>query len=106
MEVDKDFKHMIDIDNKTHWNNKHIEDMTKKLNSYCFDDKQMERSLQQLCKYCFYVNTGRIAGQAFTKSNCSYCEKEMMFPTTDRDKYCPECAKKIMACKHCGARMD
>ena len=37
---------------------------------------------------------------------CTNCGKKMIFPTTDTDAYCIECAKELGVCSHCGSEMD
>jgi hypothetical protein len=90
----------------TYFNAKSIQHLRQKIADFDSDYKIYERKSKQLCKHCFYVNTGRFAGQAFTNRNCGACEKTMTFSTTDTDKFCQECAKELSICKHCGAMMD
>jgi hypothetical protein len=91
---------------ETYFNSKNIQHMREKLTAFDNDLKSEERKSKQLCKHCFYVKTGRIAGQAFTNHNCGLCDKLMTFPTTDTDDFCLECAEEISVCKHCGAKID
>jgi hypothetical protein len=90
----------------THFNMKNIQHMRNKLAAFDTDPKLEERKSKQLCKHCFFVNNNRIAGQSFTNHNCGLCRKVMTFSTTDTDKFCLECAKKLSVCKHCGAKID
>jgi Primosomal protein N'' (replication factor Y) - superfamily II helicase len=91
---------------RTFFNNKNVDHLLKKIDLYKNDPDQEKRATQQICKHCFYINNGRIAGQAFTTSCCDFCDGKMTFPTTDTDKFCPECAEQLSVCKHCGAKMD
>jgi hypothetical protein len=97
------YKH---ADSRTYLNTSHINEMNGKLTKYHTDLKWQDRINKHLCKHCFYINNDRLAGQAFTQSNCQLCNKEMLFPTTNTDYYCDECAIELNICKHCGARMD
>jgi predicted RNA-binding Zn-ribbon protein involved in translation (DUF1610 family) len=69
------------------------------------DKDQKERHEAQECPLCFYVSS-RIGGAAMTTSNCAGCNKEMDFGSTYVDLLCPECAKALGLCKHCGADLD
>lgn len=80
--------------------------MAEKVAKYSKDPSEKERLEKNLCKYCMYSKFDSWAGQAFTNENCKECGKEMTFGTTDTDKYCDECAKKLNVCKHCGQIMD
>lgn len=80
---------------------KQIIEYTDKLTN---DPKKNERLEKQECQYCFYSMRG--GGQAFTASKCEECEKEMLFSSTNMDKYCLECAKKNDICKHCGGDIN
>lgn len=88
------------------WNNKRVEKMKKKISLFELDEDAVSRKKNCECKYCTYINSDRIAGQAFTHAICKTCGKEMIFPSTDTDLYCVECAKKMNICKHCGSEMD
>lgn len=91
---------------KLYWNNNLVNKMKNKIKNYDEDSKIIKRKEKCECKYCTYINNDRIAGQAFTSSNCKGCNKKLDFPSTDTDEYCLDCAKKINVCKHCGSEMD
>lgn len=88
------------------FNDKHVAKIKRKIFEYNEDGAKKIRRNLHICKYCYYINTGRIAGQAFSSATCKECGKEMIFPTTDTNEYCPECAKKLNVCEHCGSEMD
>jgi len=94
-----------DAQRKTHWNNEHARFQAAHLVQYFADLESESRMKAWRCKFCFYLARG-IAGQAFTKSACTACGVEMLFPTTSTDNLCEKCAKKMKLCKHCGAHMD
>jgi len=91
---------------ETHFNNQSVKKLNLKLQNYNYDMNIFKRQENQICKYCSYVNNDRMAFQAFTNTNCSICDKEIIFATSNIDKVCPECAKENNICKHCGAEMD
>ena len=41
-----------------------------------------------------------------TTKPCANCGQEMLFPSSDTDVLCGECAGKLNVCKHCGQEMD
>lgn len=63
-----------------------------------------ERWKNSLCQVCFYSES-RIAGQAFTHHNCEICDEAMLFPSTDVNALCRECAKLNVLCVHCGCSL-
>lgn len=69
------------------------------------DPDKKKRLEKQECKVCFY-QTSRIAGQSFTSTECSICDKEITHGNTDVDRLCQECAKAANLCKHCGADIE
>lgn len=81
---------------------KNIKNFAEKLTND--PDKEIREKLS-LCKICYY-REGVLAGQAFTHRNCSFCEKEEVYPTTNTDSLCHPCAKKNNCCKHCSADLD
>lgn len=89
-----------------YFNMKQVNKMRAKIRCFDQDLEKDERLNRCLCKTCYYINTDRWAGQAFTHSICEFCRTEMVFPTTDTDSYCSECAKRNELCKHCGATLD
>jgi hypothetical protein len=97
---------MTDSEVKTYYNNQHVAKMREKLRQYDTDEENPHRLALQLCKYCQYIMTGRIAGQAITPYNCRECGKNLIAPTTLTDKYCEDCAQKQNLCRQCGATMD
>ena len=68
------------------------------------DPKRNWRSEIQECKLCAY--SSQFGGQAITMSHCLECGREMIFPSTNVDVYCIDCARKLNKCKHCGNQMD
>lgn len=95
-----------DSTNKTMFAVKDMIKLKDKLYKAMHDDDREARLKLQLCPQCFYIHTARLAGQAFTTTNCGNCNKEMTFPTTACDRLCPECADERNLCKRCGAKVD
>lgn len=84
-----------------------VEERRAAIKAYDEDKSRKYRLEECLCKYCYYIMRGHtFAGQVITHADCRECGKEMVFPTTMIDVLCPECAKKLNLCKHCGATMD
>lgn len=69
------------------------------------DPERDRRHDEQLCQLCFY-GPPKMAGQAFTTTNCGACEIEMRFSNTAVDRLCTECANKRACCRECGAHID
>lgn len=70
------------------------------------DPKRKERLEKPECICCFYIRTPRIGGAAMTTQPCGKCEQNMMFGSTSTDMLCPDCAKKLKLCRHCGADLN
>ena len=68
------------------------------------DPNKVERVKEQECQWCYY--NPRMAGQGMTQGKCFECGKDLLFSSTDKDKYCPECAKTNRVCKHCGCDIN
>lgn len=83
-----------------------IERQTFKLLNYYSDAERSKRKNENLCKFCYYYCKDSISGQAVSMSVCENCKQSMVFPTTDTDVLCEDCAKTLHCCKHCGAKMD
>lgn len=91
---------------RLYFNNRLVEKTKKRMEEYDLDSNKKHRIELCECKFCTYINNSRIAGSAFTESKCTSCGKNMIFPSTDTDDYCIDCAKKLNVCKHCGSIMD
>jgi len=59
---------------KTSINLNYAESLEKKLAKYKIDVQKEQRETKKECKVCFYLYRPRVAGQAFTKSNCVECK--------------------------------
>ena len=94
------------MNDRTYWNNKHVEKMRAKIKKYDYDDDKENRIKLCECKYCHYININRIVGEAFTTTQCENCGKQMVFSNTDINTYCIECSKELDKCIHCGSEMD
>lgn len=69
-------------------------------------EARAKRLSQLLCVVCFYLESGRMCGQAFTASDCRSCGKELMSSNTHTDDFCADCAKKYRICKDCGSDLE
>jgi ribosomal protein S27E len=69
------------------------------------DPEVEKRHEEQECQVCFYEK-GRVGGAAMTEIECALCNKTTVFPSTNTDILCPECAKEHNLCKHCGGDID
>ena len=52
-----------------------------------------------LCAYCSKKSV--IAGQAFTKYQCEWCDKTFLHPNTNTPRVCPICAERENICQRC-----
>lgn len=93
------------IEYKTNYNQRRVEYMREKLIKYDNDKKHIERTDNQECKACNYIDDN-LYFQAFTDTHCGICGKKMTFCNSDTDKVCLNCAIENGLCKHCGGRMD
>lgn len=91
---------LADIIHATYTAKEHIANAAKMVN----DIYREERLQTQECQSCYY--NPKIGGCAMTKRNCSACNTEMLFGSTNTDKLCLQCAKGRGVCKHCGADLD
>jgi hypothetical protein len=87
------------------WHDHYVVNLKAKINQYDKDSIKEKRLSVQYCKYCFYIDSSG-AFQAFTEFACKNCNKSIMHPNSNVDKYCMDCAKKLDVCVHCGAVMD
>jgi predicted membrane chloride channel (bestrophin family) len=94
------------IKTTAYYNYQHVKKMRQKIDLWYADWDNEKRLQEHLCKYCFYVNNNRIAGQAITTTNCDSCNIEIVFPSTDTDRFCDGCAIELNACRHCGGEID
>jgi len=69
------------------------------------DTNKEQREKEHECRWCFYIRRPRIAGQAFTDSDCIFCEKPMRFATTSVDKVCIDCSDRYHVCVYCGGEL-
>lgn len=94
-----------DMDRKTELNQWKMDDMKKFIEQCETDPKKDTRLEKQNCKSCMY-QMGKLSMQAFTYTNCSKCNDEMVFPNSSIDRLCERCARMLEACKHCGSHID
>ncbi len=74
--------------------------------AYAADLEVAKRRAQQKCRRCYYLRSGRLAGQAFTYGACKLCALEMTFPTTHQDDLCLHCGQQNALCVECCADID
>ena len=80
----------------------HIKQIREKLEA--FDSEKS--GINGNCKYCSYINTGRIGGCAITTKPCGVCGEDMTFSNTCTDAICKRCAEKNRLCRHCGGDIE
>ena len=83
-----------------------IDNITQRAENLKNDPDCEQRLKEHLCKACFYVRKGGMAGTAFTDRPCGICDKVMTFSSTATDAICPSCAEDNGLCKKCGADME
>lgn len=62
---------------------------------------EASRKLVMECRGCFYLNSGRLAGQAFSKYRCGICAEEREWPNTAVPMICETCADGVDLCQRC-----
>src|SRR6478609_2293239 len=82
-----------DVNRRTRWNIRHIADMRQRLAEWECDARAEARQTDGYCRSCYYVKSGGIAGQAFTKNRCRMCFEVQVYATTAQDKVCGACSK-------------
>lgn len=70
------------------------------------DPDKARRLADRQCLYCFYLPDSRLAGQAFTKWQCRYCDHEGSHPNTHTPECCSDCSDELGLCVDCGGRLD
>ena len=96
---------LMHVQSTTAQRRRYREHIIKLAESFVRDKERNARLKSNECPSCYYSDT-RIGGAAMTTCNCGACNKEMMFGSTCVDVLCPDCAKKLQLCKHCGADVD
>lgn len=94
-----------DMDFRTRMSTSRVKDVKRFIEEYESDLKKEERLEKQVCRFCTYKK-GELSMSAFTDTNCSKCQIDMLFPSSSIDKLCERCARMLEACKHCGGHMD
>ncbi len=80
---------------------KAIELLKQRVTNIDKDPLQEARILDRLCRYCFYVRRGDIAGQAFTNYTCQLCGTEERWANTNVPKVCKPCSFTKNVCVRC-----
>lgn len=75
------------------------------LRKYEKDPEKSRRLAICTCKTCYYLKSGQIAGEAFTKYTCGNCGNEEHHPNTAVPKYCRTCAEIHACCVRCGSKV-
>jgi hypothetical protein len=99
MKMDK--AHMVSASGTAKGRVQHIIDLATAMQT---DPRRKDRLAQQECIACFYGS--RIGGSAMTNRPCGWCGAMQMYPSTNTDALCPECAQTHSLCKHCGGDID
>jgi len=93
------------LQNATYWAEKAAESLRARLASYDADDAAKRREKEQECRTCFYLQGGRLVGQAFTKRPCTSCDSEIVWPNTAVPQLCVGCSRTHNACRRCLASL-
>src|ERR1700733_9788349 len=70
-------------------------------NEMAYDSDKTKRLEEQYCIYDWYLKGTRIAMQAFWTVNCQICNSEMIFPNSNTNKICLDCAIRHDICRRC-----
>lgn len=73
-----------------------------KNSSHQMDKDRDSRIKNNLCAYCFYFDSSRMAGQAFTEWCCDVCSKIHTHANTATPVVCDSCSKDHSLCVQCG----
>lgn len=95
-----------DVDLRTYYALRTLEDTRKKLDKVITDPEQEQRRERKECQVCFYMRSGALAGQAFTPFECRECGGTFQHPNTRVPSFCDACAEKLNICRRCQADMN
>ena len=74
-----------------------VVDLAEKMTT---DPDKKQRMICHECIPCYYGS--RVGGSVMTTQPCMSCGKEEMYPSTNTDALCLDCARSHELCKHCG----
>lgn len=94
------------IKERTFQNNKNFNKILKNIENYQKDSDLEKRTSSKKCKFCFYLKSPKIVGQAFTTWTCGVCEKEFQHHNTGTTAVCDGCSNKLFICIDCGASIE
>lgn len=82
------------------------ESARRRLTAFDEDAYKNKRLYYKECKTCYYIDGPIVAGQAFTRYQCSGCETEKWNSNTACPKLCDDCSDKFHACTRCGGDLE
>lgn len=85
-----------------------LERYTKAVAQAFLDVRKDDRHRAMMCKSCYYLRIGVVAGQAFSSKPCKNesCTNESKASNTDVPDFCDGCAKEHHICRRCGADIE
>lgn len=95
-----------DIDMKTYYALRSLEDTRRNLDKAITDPQQKIRRENRECQVCYYMRSGTLSGQAFTPFECRECGGVFQHHTTRVPILCDACADKLNVCRRCQADMN
>ena len=84
----------------------YVDSYLRKAKDLSLDARRTERIKERECPLCYYVLSGRSAGQSFTEWECRGCGKKNHHPNTGVPRLCTDCADKYGLCVQCCADVD
>lgn len=95
-----------DVNNRSRWARELAKNTRARLARFEVDSQGSERRLAMECRACFYLRSGGLAGQAFTRQACEVCATVVTYPTTATSRLCGDCAHLYELCRACGGAFD
>ena len=91
------------INQNTYYRTYGVELKAVQLIKYFQDLEKADRVQSRNCRYCFYMRTDILSGQAVTESHCGNCEAVVVCGNTDVPQFCDSCADTYRICAQCGS---
>lgn len=70
------------------------------------DGSKEFRVKERRCKGCFYLDSGRLVGHAFTVWECAHCDYQGQHHNTGVPRVCDTCSDELRLCVDCGGDID
>jgi hypothetical protein len=95
-----------DVETRTFYSKRRADRLRKQLANLDSDAFAEHRRDERLCKACFYLGRGAVAGQAFTEYTCSSCGQRTMWRNTNTPELCRKCADHDGLCIRCAGERE